>query len=214
MRLYLSSFRTGAHPDRLHALAGNGRRTALIPNALDGLPADVRETGLRRDLDDLDAIGLDVTLIDLREPAMVSSLANYDIVWVRGGNVFVLRRVLADTGTDTVLLDLLRRDAIVYGGYSAGACVLAPDLNGLELVDSPAAVAEPIMTGLGLLDRPFVPHVRSPDHPETDACDAASAAYAAARRPHWALRDGEVLLVTGNHARLLPAQHRPPAALG
>ncbi|MEU4476058.1 Type 1 glutamine amidotransferase-like domain-containing protein [Micromonospora sp. NPDC023888] len=204
MRLYLSSFRTGAHPDQLVALAGNGRRTALIPHALDGLPTEMRETGLRRDLDDLKAVGLDVTLIDLREPAMVSSLATYDIVWVRGGNVFVLRRVLADTGADIVLLDLLRRDAVVYGGYSAGACVLAPDLNGLELVDNPAAVAEPIMTGLNLLDRPFVPHVRSPGHPETAACDAVSAAYTSARRPHWALRDGEVLLVTENQTRLLP----------
>ncbi|WP_434741128.1 Type 1 glutamine amidotransferase-like domain-containing protein [Micromonospora sp. SH-82] len=204
MRLYLSSFRTGRHPDRLVALAGNGRRTALIPNALDGLPADVRETGLRRDLDDLEAAGLDVTLIDLREPGLVSSLGNYDIVWVRGGNVFVLRRVLADTGADTVLLDLLRRDAVVYGGYSAGACVLAPDLNGLELIDNPAAVAQPIMDGLGLLDRPFVPHVNSPDHPETAACDAVSAAYATAMRAHWALRDGEVLLVSKNQTRLLP----------
>jgi dipeptidase E len=205
VRLYLSSFRTGAHPDQLVALAGNGRRTALIPNALDGLPAEVRKTGLRRDLDDLHAAGLDVTLNDLREPAAVASLATYDIVWVRGGNVFVLRRVLADTGADTVLRDLLHRDAIVYGGYSAGACVLAPDLNGLQLVDNPAAVAEPIMTGLGLLDRPFVPHVRSPGHPETAACDAVSAAYTTASRPHWALRDGEVLLVTGDQTHLLPA---------
>lgn len=205
MRLYLSSFRIGAHPDRLVALAGNGRRTALVPNALDGLPADARETSLRRDLDDLDAAGLEVTLTDLREPGTVSSLATYDIVWVRGGNVFVLRRVLADTGADTVLRDLVRRDAVVYGGYSAGACVLAPDLSGLRLVDDPAAVAEPIMTGLGLLDRPFVPHVRSPGHPETAACDAVSAAYASAKRPHWALRDGEVLLVTGDETHLLPA---------
>lgn len=205
MRLYLSSFRTGAHPDRLVALAGTGRRTALVPNALDGVPADMRENGLRRDFDDLRAAGLDVTLTDLTEPGVVPGLAAYDIVWVRGGNVFVLRRVLADTGADTVLRDLLRRDAVVYGGYSAGACVLAPDLDGLRLVDDPAAVAEPLMTGLGLLDRPFVPHVRSPGHPETAACDAVSAAYATARRPHWALRDGEVLLVTGDQTQLLPA---------
>lgn len=205
MRLYLSSFRVGAHPDQLVALADGGRRTALIPNALDGLPTDVRDTGLRRDLDDLDAAGLDVALIDLREPAAVADLATYDIVWVRGGNVFVLRRVLADTRADIVLLDLLHRDAVVYGGYSAGACVLAPDLTGLAIVDDPAAVAEPIMTGLGVLDRPFVPHVRSPGHPETTACDAVAAAYAAARQPHWALRDGEALLVNGGQTRLLPA---------
>jgi dipeptidase E len=206
MRLYLSSFRVGAHPDRLVELAGPGRRTALIPNALDGLPAHARDAGLRRDFDALHAAGLDVTLTDLREPAAVASLAGYDVVWVRGGNVFVLRRVLADTGADKVLRDLLRRDAAVYGAYSAGACVLAPDLNGLELVDDPTAAGEPIMSGLGLLDRPFVPHVRSPGHPETAACDALSRAYTAARRPHWALRDGEVLLITGERAQLLPLE--------
>jgi dipeptidase E len=202
MRLYLSSFRTGAHPDALVALAG-GRRTALIPNALDGLPAEARDAGLQRDLGDLGGIGLDVTLVDLRKPGAVPSLGDYDIVWVRGGNVFVLRRVLADTGADAVLVDLLRSDTAVYGGYSAGACVLAPDLTGLEAVDDPHVVADPLMTGLGLLDRPFVPHVRSPEHPETAACDAVSAAYAAAGQPHWALRDGEVLLVDGARTELL-----------
>ena len=204
MRLYLSSFRTGAHPDTLVALA-RGRRTALIPNAADAWPTDVRDTALRRDLDDLAAAGLDVTLADLRQPGTVERLGGFDILWVRGGNVFMLRRVLADSGADAVLVDLLRRDALVYGGYSAGACVLADDLTRLTLVDDPGVVTDPLMTGLGLLDRPFVPHVRSPGHPETAECDALSAAYAAAGQPHWALRDGEVLLVDGERTQLLTA---------
>ncbi|SNT58637.1 dipeptidase E [Asanoa hainanensis] len=203
MRLYLSSFRTGAHTDVLLAMA-KGRRTALIPNAFDAWPADVRAGPLRRDLDDLGALGLDVTLADLREPGTAKSLAGYDIVWARGGNVFVLRRVLADSGADAVLLDLLRDDALVYGGYSAGACVLGEDLTGLAAVDDPGVVADPILTGLGLLDRPFVPHVRSPGHPETAECDAVSATYTAAGQSHWALRDGEVLLVDGDRTELLP----------
>ncbi|MGI5212490.1 Type 1 glutamine amidotransferase-like domain-containing protein [Plantactinospora sp. CA-290183] len=203
MRLYLSSFRTGAHPERLLELADGGR-TALIPHALDGLPADVRAAGLARDLDDLSALGLDVTVVDLRRPGAPRSLADHDIVWVRGGNVFVLRRVLADTGADTVLVDLVRRDAVVYGGYSAGACVLAPDLAALALIDDPGAVPDPVTAGLALLDRPLVPHVRTPDHPESAACDALSAAYTAAGQPHWALRDGEVLLVHGERTELLP----------
>ncbi|WP_406039316.1 peptidase E [Micromonospora sp. NBC_00898] len=142
--------------------------------------------------------------LTLREPCAVHSLVDYDIVWVRGGNVFVLRRVLADTGAGAVLLDLLPSDMVVYGGYSAGACVLADDLTGLKLVDDPHVVADPLMTGLGLLDRPFVPHVRSPGHPEAAACDAVSAAYAAVGQPHRALRDGEVLLVNGDRTELLP----------
>src|ERR1035437_10423806 len=54
VRLYLSSFRTGQHPERLLGLAGVGRRTALVPNALDGLDEQVRAAGLDRDLHDLD----------------------------------------------------------------------------------------------------------------------------------------------------------------
>ena len=210
MRLYLSSFRTGQHPEKLLGLAGRGRRTALIPNAVDGLDAQVRAAGLGRDLADLRAVGLDPAILDLRQSGSLEQLADYDIVWVRGGNVFVLRRVLADTGADDRLVELLRRDALVYGGYSAGACVLAPDLFGLQEVDDVTAVVEPLMSGLALLDRPFVPHVRSPSHPETAACDAVSATYAAAGQSHWALRDGEVLLVDGEKVELLPAQNRMP----
>ncbi len=202
MRLYLSSFRIGAFRERLLALTA-GRHAALVPNALDGLPPDVRDAGLQRDIADLSRLGLEVCQIDLRDPDAAEWLPSFDIIWVRGGNVFVLRRVLADTGTDQVLSDLIRADAIVYAGYSAGACVLAPDLTGLEAVDDITAVADPVTTGLGLLDRPFVPHVRSPGHPETAACDALANRYQAAGQAHWALRDGEVLVIDGETAELL-----------
>ena len=207
MRLYLSSFRVGAHAGRLLALSA-GRRAALVPNALDGLPADVRGIGLQRDHADLGRLGLKVCEVDLRDPDAAERLSTFDIVWVRGGNVFVLRRVLADTRIDQVLTDLIRRDAIVYAGYSAGACVLAPDLAGFEEVDDITAVADPVMTGLGVLDRPFVPHVRSPGHPEMAACDALAGKYVAEGRAHWAVRDGEVLIVDGDTTELLPCD--PP----
>jgi dipeptidase E len=197
VRLYLSSFRLGSHGHRLLALLGTGRRTALVSNALDGLPDADRERGLRRDVDELARAGLDVELVDVRVPGAVADLGRFDLVWVRGGNVFVLRRALADSGADEVLVGLLRRDQVVYGGYSAGACVLGPDLSELSRVDDQSVVVVPITTGLGLLDRPFVPHVRTPDHPESLACDEVAAAYASRGRAHWALRDGQVLLVDG-----------------
>lgn len=122
----------------------------------------------------------------------------------------MLRRALADSGAgaDVTLLDLLRSDAIVYAGYSSGACVLSPDLHGLERVDDPGAVSDPLWHELGVLDRPFVPHVRSPGHPETAACDAVSAAHTEAGRAHWALSDGDVLIVEGTRTTL-HARERP-----
>lgn len=202
MRLYLSSYRIGSHPDRLLRLTA-GRRVGLIANALDGLPAEVRDAGIRREVADLEPLGMQVTEIDVRDPDACARLAAVDIVWVRGGNTFALRRALADAGGDEMLIDLIRRDAITYAGYSAGCCVLSPDLGGLERVDDLNAVANPVLTGLGVLDRPFVPHVRSPGHPETAACDALADWYESTGQPHWVLRDGEVLIVDGDATELL-----------
>jgi dipeptidase E len=51
VRLYLSSFRMGNHPEHLAALVGgDGRNVVVIANALDDAPADVRRSGLEREL--------------------------------------------------------------------------------------------------------------------------------------------------------------------
>jgi len=210
VRLYLSSFRLGDHPARLRELAGNGRRLALVANAMDSAPGDVRQAGVDREVAELTALGFLVSEVDLRAGReAVDQFPEADVIWVRGGNVFVLRRALADSGADAVILDLLNRDDVVYAGYSAGICVLAPDLRGLERVDDVTKLLDPIYDGLGILDRPVVPHVDSPGHPETQACTALSADLTSAGRHHWALSDGEVLLVRdGTTARL--ERRRPP----
>lgn len=204
MRLYLSSFRIGDHPDRLLALAGSGRRLALVANALDTTMSEVRHAGVEQERFELDALGFDVTEADLRDPEAIRILRAVDVAWVRGGNVFVLRRALADSGADSVLVELITSDAIVYAGYSAGACVLAPSLDGLEVVDDITAVADPIRRGMAVLDRPVVPHIDSPGHPETRDCDSVSAEYTRRGLEHWALRDGEVLLIRDQSTEVLP----------
>ncbi|MFI1581900.1 Type 1 glutamine amidotransferase-like domain-containing protein [Embleya sp. NPDC020630] len=221
MRMYLSSFRLGEHPDRLVALLGGvggagvaGMPIAVIANAIDDRPAEVRAACVGSEFVVLRELGLHPTEVDLRTffdrpPGEVAAvLAGFPAVWVRGGNVFLLRDALARSGADGVLVDLLRRDAVVYGGYSAGACVLAPDLRGLERCDDADAVTEvygrPVRwDGLGVLDHAVVPHVDSPDHPESALLAGVVADYRARGVPHRTLRDGQVLLVDGERVAVV-----------
>lgn len=203
MRLYLSSYGLGNHTDELLSLCGTGRRAAVLANAGDLLPAAEREALVRHELAELTSAGFQPYEVDVRREGAIDRLGAADLLWVPGGNVFVLRSVLDRTGADVVITSLLRDDALVYGGYSAGACVLAPSLHGLEAVDDATVVEDPVLTGLGLLDRPVVPHLVSPGQPWSGACDRAAAAYAAQGQRIWPLRDGDALVVRNLEERLL-----------
>ncbi len=208
MRLYLSSFRIGDHPEYLTALVGDdSRRTVVIANAMDDAPEDIRQAGVERELAALGELGFDPEELDLRdyfgdEQRLHRELAEVALAWLRGGNVFMLRYALRRSGGDTVFRDLLAQDALVYAGYSAGPCALSPSLRGLEAVDDADAVmriyrSEPVWEGLAVLDKAFVPHYRSPGHPETTAAGLVAEKYRAEGVPHIALQDGQALLVRG-----------------
>jgi len=135
-------------------------------------------------------------------------LSGIGLAWLRGGNTFMLRYALHRSGADEVFRDLLAADALVYAGYSAGACVLAPSLHGLELVDDAEAVTRaygspPLWDGLALIEEAFVPHYRSPGHPETDAIEAVVARYSAEGIAYRTLRDGQALLVNGTETKIV-----------
>ena len=207
MRLYLSSFRMGDQPEQLVNLLDAPGPAAVIASALDGADEDVRREGVDFELGVLAELGLDADELDLRRyvgatDRLTADLTRYRLVWVRGGNTFMLRHALAVSGADAVLVDLLAQDALVYGGYSAGCCVLASSLRGLDLVDEPEAVPQthgvpPIWDGLGVLEYAFVPHVDSPGHPETEACGRLAEHYQATGVAHRTLRDGQAIVRNG-----------------
>jgi len=87
----------------------------------------------------------------------------------------------------------------VYAGYSAGPCVLAPSLRGLELCDDVTAVdGEAIWDGLGVLDHAIVPHLDSPGHPETELVAQVQELYQRTGVPHLPMRDGQALIIDGS----------------
>lgn len=204
MRMYLSSYRLGDHPERLLALLHAGGPAAVIANALDVASEEVRGHGVTRELAALAELGLVAEELDLRDyfgrgERLAADLRRYELVWLRGGNAFVLRYALARSGADTVLAELVRRDVVVYAGYSAGCCVLAPSLRGIEIIDDAGAVrenygADAVWEGMGLLDYAVVPHYRSA-HPESEAAERVVERYRAEGVPHRALRDGEAIVV-------------------
>jgi dipeptidase E len=214
MRLWLASHRIGEDLDELLTMVGPGARVAVVSNAIDFIPAEARESYARTVHDPMAAFrdaGLDAYDLDLRRffgrpGAIAAELARVGLVWAVGGNAFLLRRAMRQSGFDAVAPDLVRQDRLVYGGWSAGACVAGPHLRGLELMDDPAVLAPgydpaPVWDGLGLVDICILPHFRS-EHPESEAAEAAASFMQANGIAHRTLRDDETLIQNGGDLEL------------
>lgn len=214
MRLYLSSFRLGNQPQHLRRMAKASTQALVIGNACDLLSEADRAPRLRQEVDALRALGFEPEELDLRdyfEPrargALTHRLGGVGLVWVRGGNPFVLLRAMNSSGFTELLRDRLVADALVYAGYSAGVCVLTPSLRGIDVVDDPVEVPagydpEPPWECLGVLDYFVAPHYRS-QHPESAAIEKVVEYFIEHHLPFRALRDGEVILVDGDHEEIL-----------
>jgi dipeptidase E len=186
----------------LSGLIGGAKRVCVIRNALDfSTDEDRLRDGRRQEFQDLAALGLSPSELDLRayfgaQDCLAEAINGFDALWVVGGNTFVLRQAMRLSGLDAILHKLVRNSEFVYAGYSAGACVLAPTLEGIHLADEPAIVpdgypAEVLWEGVGLLPFCVAPHYRS-DHPESGMIDHAVEYFLHNKMPFIALKDGEV----------------------
>jgi dipeptidase E len=204
MPLYLSSYGLGADPTRL-AAPTRGRRAVIVMNALDQFGA-TRTRDLAHETDDLASLGWDAVELDLRafvgrSDELSQLLESVGLVWVVGGNSFVLARAMTAARLAALLRDRLQDPEFVYAGYSAGAVVAGPDLDGIQLVDDPFAAVEGVPPNapaetLGLVPFRVVPHWRS-DHPESPAIERVAAHVQSGGLEHRCLRDGEALWVDG-----------------
>lgn len=207
--MYLSSYLWGNRPDKLVELVDTkNTHVALITNSADQFPEDGIIERLRQDQEYLTSLGMTSERLDLRnyfdnkESELREKLKDYGLVWIRGANVFVLRRAMRQSCFDTIIKELLQRDAIVYGGYSAGACVMGSTLHGLELVDDALIAPEGyqsdiIWDGLNILPYAIAPHYRS-NHPESSMIDDSVSYFEEHRIPYKTLRDGEVIVINGS----------------
>ena len=204
MRFYLSSYKLGNKTDELKKLIPKNNKTAYIPNALDySNDLKRRRKGEASDIKDLTKVGLDVELLDLRNyfgksSELKNKLKSFGVIWVRGGNVFVLRQAMKLSGFDKIIKTLLDTDKL-YGGYSAGICILASNLRGIDLMDDLTVKPhgnplEIIWDGLNLIDYLIIPHYKS-NHFESDDATKCVEYMKKEGLPFKTLKDGEVIII-------------------
>ncbi len=176
-------------------------------------------------MEQLEPLGCVCEHLDLRHyfgkpDALETRMHDFGLVWIAGGNCFVLKRAFEQSGFDRVIAGMLQRDEIVYGGFSAAIMVLMPTMAGIDLCDDstivpPGYKSEVDWSGLGLIDYSVVPHYRS-DHPEAAVMEDVVRYLEAHGMKYRTLRDGEAIVVIDGIEKMVgqPAQSQQSLQLG
>lgn len=207
MKLYLSSNNFGDNPSKLTQLASNNRKAFVIFNALDfSKDLERRKNSEKRQLNELKELGFNAEILDLRDyfgnqDAIQIKLKDVGLLWVIGGNSFLLRNAMDHSGLAKFLIENKFNPSFkdfIYAGYSAGVCILGPTLKGIDIMDSPDLVKEIynqeiIWDGVGLIDFSIVPHYMS-DHKEAPLAQMAVDYFIENSMPYKTLSDGDVII--------------------
>ena len=135
--------------------------------------------------------------------AFAAALDAVDVLYVAGGNTFVLLEALRHAGADTVIVERVR-GGMPYIGSSAGSIVTGPNLEPATLMDDPADA--PGLTdrrGLGLIDTVVIPHADGALPPYPPELIARITSTFGDTSPLTLLTDAQALLVDGTSTRLI-----------
>ena len=203
MKLYLSSYRLGDHSNELIKMVGSNKLVGVVINSRDGFNSQEVLKSLETELNSLKELGLEPEVLDLKlyfgkKDELSTLLSKLGMVYVVGGNTFVLRKAMKHSGFDELIKEKIGDKSFVYAGYSAGICVLTPTLKGLDLCDEPELTPEgyqkeTIWDGLGVIPYSIAPHYRS-NHPESPKVEAVVQYFEENKMPYKALHDGEVII--------------------
>ena len=206
MKFYLSSYKVGNKTNELKKwISCHGNKICLIPNSRDIYPDSERKTnGILSDANELKNLGFDVTIISLKDyfgdkDGLIDALKPFNAFYVIGGNTFALRQAMYLSGFDRYLKSIEDNPDYLYAGYSAGICVLAKDLHGLDVCDKPDINPygiDTIWEGLGYFDFIFLPHYKS-NHKETKLIDDSVDYCERKGIKYKTLSDGDVFLWEG-----------------
>jgi len=212
MKLYLSSYKFGNHPEKLAELAGSNKKVAVIMNAVDYGDKERQHNNLLVQIEKLKELGFDAEELDLRnyfgkKDELKEYLKGIGMVWIHGGNAFLLKRAFEQSNFDILIKEFVLNNQIVYAGFSAAVCVAVPTLRGTELVDDPNVVPEGYnkkfdWNGLGFIPYSVAVHYRS-NHPESEAIEKEVEYFKENNMPYKTLQDGEVIIMENDKETVL-----------
>ena|ERR1700754_541538 len=180
MNYYLSSYKFGNHLEKLKTMLPQGSKIGHINNSRDFSHADpiIKAGHQKEEMDQLNNIGFVAEPLELqeyfgKEEQLRARIAQLNGLWVSGGNTFILRQAMRLSGFDNIFEALKNRKGFLYGGYSAGICILCDSLKYIKNVDDPDDFPYPestevIWSGLSVFNYGLLPHYDS-DHFESEA---------------------------------------------
>jgi dipeptidase E len=124
-----------------------------------------------------------------------------------GETLFLLVKAFRQSGFGKILSELVKKDELVYAGYSAAFCAVSPTLHGVELVDDKNAKAKryeqgEVWEGFGLIDFCPIVHFRS-NHHESDRVEKWYDYVKSNNIPFKTFKDGDVYIVDGDNQLVL-----------
>lgn len=187
-------------------LAPARQRIAVIPNATNKKSKQVKKT--QKAKGQFAEMGLDSSLVDLFDITQTDpqGLHAYDIIYILGGNPFVLLDHLKQTGTDSVLIRLAQEGKILMG-YSAGALILGPNLELMNEVDSLLGFNEMGLQNLdclGLYDFVMFPHFEDFTSQVEGLAEVISHYEARADHKIYRLNDNQGIAYKDGKVRMIP----------
>lgn len=214
MRLFLSSQDLGEYADVAREMARDNNKAAFIRNAQDDKPPEERNLSTPEKKKMFEAVGFEFHEIDLRDyfgkqDELEKVLADFGSVWCAGGNTFILRRALKASGFDEIIKKRVAEDSILYGGWSAGSCICAKSLHGIEHGDRPSPSQVPdeypskeiVWEGLGFIEEMIIPHCNMEWF--IDSAHESENGLKALGTPYIKLNDGQVYVVDGEKKEIL-----------
>ncbi len=203
MDFYLTSYHFGKAFKEFGKMAPKNKKAAVISNAVDYYKDSKRkERSQKKIFKKLISVGLKPETVDLKDyfgkkKKLEKKLKEFGVFWVKGGNTFFLRKSMQLSGFDKIFLKLVKKKNLLYGGSSAGVCVLCPSIKGVELVDD--AKLKPYgkkieWSGLNIIKYYIAPHYKSKNI-ETKRIDKMVAYYIENKKLFKTLKDGQTIIV-------------------